>query len=102
MTAMTAFSGEQQLRHESRGVSRPFSALNVTCRSARTPGGSSWDRIAPYSARRAPFPTRSIEQIAELVADGMLKVHRALEPSLLESTYWLPREWRPPWGSTTA
>ena len=38
-----------------------------------------------------------MEQIAELVVDGMLKVHRALEPDLLESTYWLPREWRPPW-----
>ena len=40
---------------------------------------------------------RSIEQIAELVVDGTLKVHLALEPGLLESTYWLPREWRPPW-----
>ena len=28
-----------------------------------------------------------IEQIAELVADAMLKVHRALGPGLLESTY---------------
>ena len=27
----------------------------------------------------------------------MLKVHRALGPGLLESTYWVPREWRPPW-----
>ena len=27
----------------------------------------------------------------------MLKAHRALEPGLLESTYWLPRERRPPW-----
>ena len=27
----------------------------------------------------------------------MLKVHRALEPGLLESTYELAREWRPPW-----
>ena len=26
-----------------------------------------------------------------------VKVHRAWEPGLLESTSWLSREWRPPW-----
>ena len=39
---------------------------------------------------------RYIREIAELVVDGTPKVHRALEPGLQESTYWLPREWRPP------
>ena len=57
-------------------------------------------------------PREEIEQIAEVVVDAMLKVHRALGPGLLESAYqaclahelrcrgirtlgpstWLPRE----------
>ena len=32
-------------------------------------------------------PREEIEQIAEVVVDAMLKVHRALGPDLLESAY---------------
>ena len=75
MTAVTAFWGANKLRHESRRDSIDFEMIRASQR------------------RRI----RYIREIAELVVVGRLKVHRALKSGLLESTYGLPREWRPPW-----